>query len=79
MSILAARAPRILVAALFAAAAALLSACGSDEEAYVERPVEDLYNDAMDQLLEGDYELAATAFDEVERQHPYRRGRPGRS
>ena len=71
MSILAARAPRILFAALFAAAAALLSACGSDEEAYVERPVEDLYNDATDQLLEGDYELAATAFDEVERQHPY--------
>ncbi|MDP6692654.1 MAG: outer membrane protein assembly factor BamD [Alphaproteobacteria bacterium] len=48
-----------------------LNACESDEAAYVERPVEDIYNQAMDKLLSGDTELAAIDFDEVERQHPY--------
>jgi len=49
-----------------------LVACSSNEEpAYVERPVEDLYNTAMDQLLAADYDEAARLFDEVERQHPY--------
>jgi len=49
-----------------------LAACaGTDEAAYVERPVEDLYNTAMDSLLAGDYVEAARLFDEVERQHPY--------
>jgi outer membrane protein assembly factor BamD len=42
-----------------------------EEEAYIERPVEELYNTALDLLQEGDYENAATAFEEVERQHPY--------
>jgi len=59
-----------------AAAVALLVlglvACSSDEKpAYVERPVEDLYNSAMDALLETNYDEAARLFDEVERQHPY--------
>ena len=49
----------------------LLSACSSDEVAYQERPVEEIYNKAMDRLLDGDAELAALDFDEVERQHPY--------
>ncbi len=48
-----------------------LPACESDDAAYVERPVEDIYNQAMDKLLSGDAELAAIDFDEVERQHPY--------
>ena len=48
-----------------------LSACGSTEDVYVERPVESLYNEAMDNLLAGSEELAAKGFDEVERQHPY--------
>ncbi len=50
-----------------------LAGCASDEEtaAYVERPVEDIYNEAMDQLEAGSYRTAATTFDEVERQHPY--------
>jgi outer membrane protein assembly factor BamD len=49
-----------------------LWACSSDEEPeYIERPVEDLYNAAMDRLLFQDYEEAARLFDEVERQHPY--------
>ena len=56
---------------LAAAAMTLLAACGGGEDAYVERPVEDLYNEAMDLLLDGDYEPAAAAFEEVERQHPY--------
>jgi outer membrane protein assembly factor BamD len=47
-------------------------ACSSDDEpAYVERPVEELYNSAMDELLTTNYEEAARLFDEVERQHPY--------
>ena len=52
----------------------LLAACGSDDVAvpYVERPVEDLYNDAIAALAEGeDYTIAAQKFEEVERQHPY--------
>lgn len=49
-----------------------LWSCGSDDAPqYVERPVEDIYNSAMDSLLAGDYVEAATQFDEVERQHPY--------
>lgn len=55
-----------------AAAAFLVAACsGDDEVAYVERSVEDLYNEAMDELLDGAYEAASLAFQEVERQHPY--------
>lgn len=58
------------------AAAALiglaLTACSSDEPpAYVEKPVEELYNGALDAMQVGNYEEAARLFDEVERQHPY--------
>lgn len=49
----------------------LLAACGSDEEKYVERPVGELYNEAMDDLEAGNDKKAAKLFDEVERQHPY--------
>ncbi len=52
-------------------AATVLGACASDEDEYVERPVEDLYNEALDALEEPNYAQAATLFDEVERQHPY--------
>ncbi|MEM7222166.1 MAG: outer membrane protein assembly factor BamD [Pseudomonadota bacterium] len=49
-----------------------LAACGGDDgPAYVERPVEDLYNSAVNSLLAGDNKQAANLFDEVERQHPY--------
>ena len=51
--------------------AAGLTACAKEDGGYVEKPVEDLYNTALDTLLEEDYVKAATAFDEVERQHPY--------
>ena len=52
-------------------ALALLAGCATEEEAYVERSVEELYNEAMDSLLDDDFEAAATGFAEVERQHPY--------
>ena len=61
----------LFLAALAVGAALSLSGCGSTEETYVERPVEDLYNSAMDQLQSGDLAAAAKNFDEVERQHPY--------
>jgi len=38
---------------------------------YVARDVETLYNAAKDQLDKGRYKIAALLFDEVERQHPY--------
>ncbi|GAB3449792.1 outer membrane protein assembly factor BamD [Insolitispirillum peregrinum] len=53
---------------------ALLAGCSGDKkEEYVERPVGDLYNEAMDRLQKEDYKEAAKSFDEVERQHPYSR------
>jgi len=51
-----------------------VTACSSDVEIdpeYVERPVEDLYNEAADLAAAKNYKEAAVAFDEVERQHPY--------
>lgn len=49
-----------------------VAACSGDKgDKYVERPVDALYNAAVDQLEEGNYAAAAKAFDEVERQHPY--------
>ncbi|WP_439817373.1 outer membrane protein assembly factor BamD [Zavarzinia sp. CC-PAN008] len=62
----------LIVAAL---ATLALGACSSDSSkedlAYVERPVESLYNEAMDTLQRRNYTQAAKLFDEVERQHPY--------
>lgn len=50
----------------------LAASCGgAEKEAYDEKPVDALYNSAMEQLLEQDYLKAASAFEEVERQHPY--------
>jgi len=45
----------------------------SDEQNadYVERPVEQIYNDAWKQIADHSWEKAAKQFDEVERQHPY--------
>lgn len=67
--------PRIvkaLCASGVIAASALLGACsGDDELPYDERPVEQIYNKAMDHLADGSYKKASQEFDEVERQHPY--------
>ncbi len=49
-----------------------VTACSSDEKApYVERPVNALYNRAVNALEAGAYLDAARFFDEVEQQHPY--------
>ena len=50
-----------------------LAACGggNKQEAYIEKPVDDLYNQAMDQMISEDYAKAAGTFGQVESQHPY--------
>ena len=53
-------------------ALALVAGCASDDApVYIERPVEDLYNQAMDNLAVGSYKEAYELFEEVDRQHPY--------
>lgn len=52
-------------------AVALLAGCAADDKPYVERPVDVLYNSAVNALESGAYFDAAKGFDEVERQHPY--------
>jgi len=52
--------------------ALLAGACADkDKETYLERPAEEIYNSAMDKVLDSDYQKAAKDFDEVDRQHPY--------
>ncbi len=57
------------------AALIAVSACASNSRseqlAYVEQPVETIYNAAMESLDRRIYPLAAAQFDEVQRQHPY--------
>ncbi len=53
------------------AAVLALSACSNKKDEYVERPVEELYNEAMDLIDSGEYYKASESFNEVERQHPY--------
>jgi outer membrane protein assembly factor BamD len=57
--------------ALSAALATGLGACSEKKPEYVERPVEELYNEAMDLIDKNEYYKAAQLFDEVDRQHPY--------
>ena len=65
------RCPGLLRFAVVVAMVLALGACAKKKEAYVERPVEELYNEAMDALLVDDFETSTAKFDEVERQHPY--------
>src|SRR5271167_836386 len=44
---------------------ALASCGGSKDEAYIEKPVDDLYNKAMDALVAENYAAAAKTFDQV--------------
>ena len=60
----------IMLCAIVAACVGL-AGCATDESAYVERPVEDLYNGAIEALADNNFEAAVRQFDEVERQHPY--------
>ncbi|HEY1630132.1 MAG TPA: outer membrane protein assembly factor BamD [Rhizomicrobium sp.] len=68
---------RAVVLALASAMALSLGACGDDsttddkDPQYVERPVDQIYNDAWRLLDDQNYVRAAKQFDEVERQHPY--------
>jgi outer membrane protein assembly factor BamD len=60
--------PRLVAAILMV----LVAACGdSKNTAYIEKPVDDLYNKAMDALVDENYTVAAKTFDTVESQHPY--------
>ena len=49
----------------------VLAACGKTEPKYVDRPVDELYNGAMNAVAVSNWAAAAAGFDEVERQHPY--------
>jgi len=57
--------------------AVTLTACGSlggnnkEKLAYIERPAELIYNQAVDQLERNDLNKAQLLFQEVERQHPF--------
>src|SRR5262245_27118221 len=44
---------------------------GAKQEEFVERPPEDLYNIGLGYMQDQEYNKAAKAFDEVDRQHPY--------
>ncbi len=55
-----------------AALIGVLTGCGgAKKDAYIEKPVDDLYNQAMDQMVEERYAAAAATFEQVESQHPY--------
>jgi outer membrane protein assembly factor BamD len=60
--------PRVVAAGLLI----VLAGCGGTKnQAYIEKPVDELYNTAMDALVEENYAVAARTFDQVESQHPY--------
>src|ERR1051326_524321 len=60
--------PRIAAAVLLVS----VTACGgSKNEAYIEKPVDELYNKAMDAMVDERYNEAAKTFEQVESQHPY--------
>jgi len=62
---------RVIPLLLVVVGPVLVAGCSDTKDNYVERPVEQLYNTAMDDLLDDNYAKAAKEFDEVERQHPY--------
>ena len=59
---------------MFVTAGLLFASCAKDEQTaaiYVERPIEQIYNDAWKQVTAKNWLEAGRQFDEVERQHPY--------
>ncbi|MEP3653574.1 MAG: outer membrane protein assembly factor BamD [Litorimonas sp.] len=61
-------------AAALGAAVLILTACGTSKKerlAYVERPAELIYNQAVGEMDRGDWADAKLLFQEVERQHPF--------
>ena len=61
----------LTAALLIPGGCSLFNGARNENLAYVERPVEQLYNTAADELIKSSYEDAIRLFDEVERQHPY--------
>lgn len=67
----------VLKSGMAACAVIMLSACsvlgGNQKEklAYVERPAEQIYNQAVDRMDRKDWDRAILLFQEVERQHPF--------
>jgi outer membrane protein assembly factor BamD len=63
----------INVFALSLGLALALGGCGSTDDVDPSdgQPVQDIYNNAVDALEEGNYLFAAKLFDDVEREHPY--------
>jgi outer membrane protein assembly factor BamD len=62
---------RYALLSLALAALTVAGCAGKEEDKYVERPVGELYNQALDLLKADDPKKAAQAFEEVDRQHPY--------
>lgn len=62
---------KILLLSLVLLLAACSGTSNTEESEYKETPVEELYNKAYNLMAEEKYKDAASAFDEVERQHPY--------
>jgi outer membrane protein assembly factor BamD len=59
---------------MLSVAALLTAGCAKDENMaaiYIERPIEQIYNDAWIQVNRENWLEAGRQFDEVERQHPY--------
>ena len=59
---------------MLSAAALLMVGCARDDNMaaiYIERPIEQIYNDAWTQVNRENWLEAGRQFDEVERQHPY--------
>jgi outer membrane protein assembly factor BamD len=65
----------VVAAGLLAGCSLWNSVTGSSDDdkdaTYVERPVEQIYDDAWKRINDRDWLEAAKQFDEVERQHPY--------
>ncbi len=69
------RSSTALKLALAAGAALAVTACAGnsrqEELAYIERPAEIIYDEALRSLDRNRWAIAAAQFDEVQRQHPY--------
>lgn len=59
--------------AVLAATVAVAGCSGNQESDFTPRSVNELYNEAQDAMVAGQYSDAAEAFEEVDRQHPYSR------
>ena len=66
---------KILVSLALGVSVSMLAGCATagkkGDTRYVARDVDTLYNAAKTKLDNGQYDVAAALFDEVERQHPY--------